>query len=667
MNAEKRRWLAVLTLVIIVVILGFLWVINKGQPVEMQAQLNTVLIILSCFALVVLMLFIFFGEIFTEDGHFLKNEITFIITAVICIMQVTLAFATYSFKQLDFENKSLQKAKAIYTSIKPEMLQEGFTVENTAIPDEISAIYVIDEQGLVLDSSNKALLGQALRVDPLKSYRFLNGNQTVVMDISAAYQKQIIGKIFLDLLTVLVASIILTYELVIFAMKLIESRFDRKQHPDDKKSHQMVGYVRQIAFLFYFSSRMSSAFITIIAKNLGGSFFGLKDNVLAGIPQSAEFLLTCVAIFATSILIEKKGWKISFVGGLFIVTIGSVMSAYSSNILFFILSRGVVGLGYGFCWMTLRNFALFTSNEKDKSICFAMLNAGIYAGINCGAVFGSILADIIGYKPVLLVASALTAACTLAVMGFENAKYRKPAAEKPEHRSQTADCSVPNKTAVESHDPLSSAVKSPVPQNTSGKQGKFRQVRQLIAFVILMVLPSCILGSYLSYYLPIYFTGMGKMTSDIGRVQLIYGLAIVYIGPYVVKLLNKRPNLFLWNLGYNGLFSLALILFGTVGGFIPAMAAVLAIGIADSFGFITQNNYFLGQKIMKQQGESRALSYLSVTKKFAEMLGPVAFGLSFAIGDFRGVAVLGIIFALAAILYVLINQSEEFFRRRKAA
>lgn len=637
MEIKKRKCLALLTLGTILIILLFLWITNKGQPIKVQATLNITLVILSGFAVIALMLFIFFGEIFNEDGSMQKNQIILMLTTVICIIQITLAFATYSFKQLDFENKSLQKAKDIFLIMKSEMLVDNFDIEKVIIPNEISSVYVINEKNIVQNSINKAQIGQSIKVDPLKSYRFPNGNLTIVMDISTEYQKKMVGKILLDLLTVLVASIILTFELVIFIIKFIEDKFEDKEEKEIKSSYKMVGYVRQIAFFFYFSSRMATTFITIIAKNLGGSFFGFKGNVLAGIPQSAEFLLTCVAIFATSIIIEKKGWKLSFVGGLFVVALGTFMSAFSTNIALFILSRGVVGLGYGFCWMTLRNFALFTSNDKDKSICFAMLNAGIYAGINCGAVLGSILADIIGYVPVLLIASALTIVCTLAVLGLENATYQKPVIEVQEV------------------------------QNSINEKYDFRCVLNAIFFVILMVVPSCIIGSYMGYYLPIYFTNIGKMTSDIGRSQLIYGLVIVYAGPYIVKFLNKYPNLFRWNIIYNVIFSLALISFGLVGGFVPAMLAVLALGIADSFGFVAQNNYFLNLKIVKQLGESRALSYISIIKKFAEMLGPIAFGLSFMVGDFRGVVILGITFILAVVLYVLISKSEELFRWRKSA
>ncbi|MBV7272451.1 MFS transporter [Clostridiaceae bacterium UIB06] len=637
METKKRKCLAVLTLGVILIIVLFLWITNKGQPIKTQVTLNITLVILSGFAVVALMLFIFFGEIFNEDGSMQKNQIILMLTTVICIIQITLAFATYSFKQLDFENESLQKAKGIFLNMKSQMPADNFDIKKVKTSDEISSVYIINEKNIVQNSTDKAQIGKNIEVDPLKSYRFPNGNLTVVMDISEEYQKKMVRKILLDLLTVLIASVILTFELVIFIIKFIEDKFEDKEVKGRKSSYKMVRYVRQIAFLFYFSSRMAITFITIMAKNLGGSFFGFKGNVLAGIPQSAELLLTCVAIFATSIIIEKKGWKLSFVGGLFVVALGTLMSAFSTNIALFIISRGIVGFGYGFCWMTLRNFALFTSNDNDKSICFAMLNAGIYAGINCGAVFGSILADIIGYVPVLITASALTLVCTAAVLGLENATYQRQELEKQEVG------------------------------NSISEKYDLKGVVNITFFIILMIVPSCILGSYIDYYVPIYFTNIGKMTSDIGRSQLIYGLIIVYVGPYIVRFLNKYPNLFRWNIAYNVIFSLALILFGLVGGFVPAMLAVMALGVADSFGFVAQNNYFLNLRIVKQLGESRALSYISIIKKFAAMLGPIAFGLSFMGGDFRGVAILGITFALAVVIYVLISKSGKLFRWRESS
>ncbi|UNC93514.1 MFS transporter [Candidatus Contubernalis alkaliaceticus] len=629
MEAKKRKWLALLTSGIILIIMLFLWITNKGQPQHMQGSLTDVLLILGVFAVAVLLLFIFFGEIFNKDGSLQKSQILLMVTAVIFIMQVTLAFATYSFKQLEFENNSLHMSKEIYAAMKSDILSDGLQMAEADVYDEISAIHIINRTNIILNSTIKEQIGQKITVDPLKSYRFPDGEFTVVMDISMEHQNSIILKILLDLLTVLVASIILSIELVIFMINFTEDKFSQQGQVMVEKSPKMVGYVRQLAFLFFFASSLAVTFIAIIARDLGGEFFGISGNMLAGIPQSAEFLLTCVAIFGTSMVIEKKGWKISYVGGLCIVALGTLLSAFAANIALFILSRAVVGLGYGFCWMTLRNFALFTAADNEKNNCFALLNSGIYAGIICGAALGSVLADIIGYGPVLLTASALTLVSAAAVLRLENATYQRPVVNKP------------------------------LSQEISKQKDTSRQVLQAVLFVLLLIVPSCIIGSFLNYYLPIYFTDIGKTTSDIGRARLIYGLIMVYVGPFIVRLLNLYPNLFIWNIVYNITFSLALIYFGLTGGFVSAMLVVLFFGLADSFGFVAQNNYFLNLEHVKKMGESKALSLVSFIKKQAEMLGPIAFGLTFMVGSFHGVLIMGIIFLILALFYAAIQRNDS--------
>lgn len=635
METKQRRLLAFSTILILSIVLFFLWIVNKGQPLKMQVILDNTLLILSSFAMVVLLFFIFFGDFFNDDGTMQKNQIILILTTVICIVQITLAFTTYSMKLLEFDKQSLDSAKGIFSLIKEDLFKPDFEIANIQKRDEISAIYIIGDEGRVIIAQNAELVGRNVDVNPLSSYRFPLRNNVVVMDISLEYQRKMVTKIILDLLTVLVASIILTVELIIFMIKSIEDQFGGRQKSEEQRKVVMVGYVRHIAFFFFFASRMASTFIVLIAKNLGGNFFGVTDNVLAGIPQSAESLLTCVAIFATSMIIEKKGWKTSFVGGLLIVGAGTLLSAFSTTITMFIISRAVVGLGYGFCWMTLRNFALFTANDKEKIICFSMLNAGIYAGIICGAVLGAVLADILGYTAVLIVAAVLTFACILSVLGFGNITYQ-------------------NKELV---DP------APKMMNGNALQGlmklKGAGLLNVVFFIILMIVPSCIIGSYLSYYLPIYFDDIGKLTSDIGRTRLIYGLIIVYVGPHLIRLINRHPNLLRWNVGYNILFSLALIGFGVCGGFIPAMLVVFVLGIADSFGFVVQNNFFLKLEYVQHLGESRALSYISLIKKLAEMLGPIAFGLTFLGSGFSGIAVLGIIFLCATLLYAIFSKVER--------
>ena len=143
--------------------------------------------------------------------------------------------------------------------------------------------------------------------------------------------------------------------MLLLVIRLISRAAEKKDGTDTLHAGPTsLYYIRQIAFFFYLASRLSSAFIPVMAKSLPNPFSGMSDTTVAGFPQSAETLLTCAAIFLTTLLLEKKGWKQPFLTGLSMVAAGTLLSAFSVNLLLFILARAVVGLGYGFCWMTLR-------------------------------------------------------------------------------------------------------------------------------------------------------------------------------------------------------------------------------------------------------------------------------------------------------------------------
>lgn len=150
---------------------------------------------------------------------------------------------------------------------------------------------------------------------------------------------------------------------------MIKLTTERKQQ-EDRIQPTALSYVRQIAFVFYFASRLSSAFIPIMAKSFGETFLGMSANGAAALPQSAETLLTCAAIFITTEILTRKGWKLPFGIGLLLVALGTFLSAISPTLPVFIGARAVVGLGYGFCWMTLRNLALFGKMTASRHGAF---------------------------------------------------------------------------------------------------------------------------------------------------------------------------------------------------------------------------------------------------------------------------------------------------------
>lgn len=634
MDKRKTRLLLLLSVIVTtLVLLAFLWAIDLNQPAELRSVLNRYLMVVGGFAIISLAIFFLRARIFDVNGKLERNRVFVMTMVIIIVAQLIFAFANYSYRQLETTFDTFDNAKAFYTETSEAFF--GSVQEDLPSPKEIraklaaelekhpqfSAAFITKEDGSVIYSSDQTRENETIEDNPLRYLSYpLQANKMVLrMEISTAYRKSSTHTILSELLTTAAASVFLTIELMLFALKYITDHSGEKEPEEDGKPLKALRYVRQIAFLFYFASQMCSSFLSVYARNLGGSLFGMSGNVLAAVPQSAETLLTCVAILFTAALIEKRGWKMPFLGGLAFVTAGTIGSALAPNIALYIAARAVVGLGYGFCWMTLRNFALFGRNEKEKSAGFSLLNAGLYAGINCGSVLGSILAERLGYEIVFTLSAVFTLLCALVIARLENAVYVPPKAEN-------------------------SAVQ--------GRIGTSKQWVAFVLFLVLMIAPACISGSYLSYYLPLYFTDIGRSVADVGRAKLLYGVLIIYIGPFLAQKLAASRRPWLWNFAYIFLIGLAFVLFGFVGGLSAAFCAVLILGFSDSFGFVAQNNYFLALPLVHRLGESKSLSVLSLIKKLLEMTGPIFFGLAFA-GGTGGVLVIGIVCVAAALLFAV--------------
>ena len=635
MSEKKTRILLLLSVCLeMAEIMVFLWAIDLNQPAALRAVLNRYLSIVGCFALASLAIFFLRGRIFDDDGKLERVRVLVMTTVILLVAQIVFAFANYAYRQLNTTFDTFDNAKQLYAELdetlfagSKKLKEDSNSIRPTLAAGlkkypQLADVVIVDADGSVICDANRTREGSVLTTDALHWYTFPlpDQNLSLCMEISEPYRRQSTNAILSELLTVMAASVFLTIELMLFFLKYIADRSAPREPSENGKQLTALRYVRQIAFLFYFASQMTSSFLSVYARNLGGSLFGLSGNVLAAVPQSMETLLTCVAILFTANLIEKRGWKMPFLGGLAFVAAGTICSTLAPNIIFYIAARAVVGLGYGFCWMTLRNFALFGRNDKEKAEGFSLLNAGLYAGINCGSVLGAILAERLGYEVVFSISAIFTLLCAIVIARLENAVYVPP--------------------------------KIPEAANAAAT-GSRKQWTAFILFLVLMIAPACISGSFLSYYLPLYFTDIGRSVADVGRAKLLYGILIIYIGPSLAQKLAATNRAWLWNAVYILLIGTAFVLFGFAGGLSAAFFAVLILGFADSFGFVAQNNYFLTMPLVRSQGESRSLSMLSLIKKLLEMAGPIVFGLAIAGTETGGVLLIGILIAAAAVIFLV--------------
>jgi MFS family permease len=553
------------------------------------------------------------GAIFEVSGKLKSGLIATVILGILIVVQVAFAFANYAYKQMQFSFVCFDKARVLFSGVN---WNEKDTLDEQIgeLPEEIDQVYLADADGKLVYSRGLPA-EETPSWDPLERYVFPFGSLSVGMHISHESAMSALRRNLLDLLTVLVVSLFFCFELVLILQQYIQRKVALAETGGEKRPQDALLYLRQIAFLFYFGSRMAVTFIPVLAKKLIGA---PGSDIAASIPQSAETLLTCVAIFITSEIIIRKGWKIPFVLGLLIVAGGTCMSAFAPSLVFFIAARAIAGLGYGFCWMTLRNIVLLGDDDGARAAGFALLNAGLYAGINCGSVMGAILAEAIGYANVLVIAAGLTILCVFSVMGLKNARIQRNAAA-----------------------------------GASAKEARRSGSRRadVLAFLALLILPSCIVGAYSSYYLPVYAIDSGRPIADVGRAQLLYGLMIVYIAPKLSAYLRQKIG---DSLGINVLYCVilagSLILSGLVRDFSIVFLCVICIGMADGFGFGAQNNFFLAMPFVARLSSSRALSWLSFLKKMAEMLGPICFALALGFSNGTGILVMGIAFLIMAAL-----------------
>lgn len=605
---------------VILIDMLFLWILNMNETAKIQHMLKLYILVLGGAAVSAVILFFLFGPVTDVRGRVESGNIMAMLISVLVIIQLAFSFAVYSQKDQELRHEMYDGMRDAIARLEDCANSGNLQEELDRAADKKEQIVFVDivgPQGTILMSSDRERVAEK---ETQTQYRFPYFQSCqIVFGMDSRYQGKQMLRIGLNLVTTLIIAVFFSVEMVWGMIGIVR----RRNEETDRKPAALV-YVRQIAFLFYFSSRLSAAFIPTLAKGLTNPFPSLGENMAAGMPQSAETLFTCAAIFATTELLTRKGWKIPFLAGLGLVAGGTVLSAAAMNLPVFIAARAIVGLGYGFCWMTLRNLALFGQDDREKTWGFSMLNAGLYAGMNCGSALGSILAERIGPRNVFLLAALLTMLCSVIIVRLENNVL--PRGRREEKTS---------------------------PSGQPGTPIALKEKIRVSAFAVFMIAPSCIVGAYLGYFLPLYYAHTGRNISDVGRAQLLYGMIIVYAGPYLSSRIMKKTKNLMWPcVAYNLIFSIGLMIAGSFGGMLCSLLAVVCLGVADSFGFGVQNNYFLAFPEVASLGESRSLSYLSFLKKITEMLGPTAYALVIMLGFERGIVVMGSVFLVSACLYV---------------
>ena len=453
----------------------------------------------------------------------------------------------------------------------------------------------------------------------------LHGEQgTLRMEISPGNIAGKLRNILLDTAVVLVVSFILMVEVTLFVILLLEKRISGSS-VGLTRDRQKISMIRYLSFLIFAAAFMSTTFIPVLMKSFYRPLMGLSQNIVLGLPLSAEMLFTALAAVGAGCSIDKTGCKPILIRGIILFGAGTLISALAGGPMTFIIARGIVGTGFGLVLTVLRTMVVSAQDALMKNQGIAAMNSGAFAGINCGIVVGAMLADRIGYSQVFFVAFALSIITWHAAGGYlEN--------------------SIPQ-VAPSKDDTVQTSLKSIILD------------KNVLAFFLLVLIPLSAVGMFLNYLFPIFADSMGASSSSIGRAFLINGLLIIYAGP----LLSRYSEIYLGTrkslMAALAITVLSILIFAGAGTLAAAYAAVILLGFADSFGVAAQNNCFFSMEAISHLSEGKAVAAFSIVGKLGQMLGPVAYGSAAVLGMAAGTGVIAIAAVITFSLFALLNKN----------
>nr|WP_320013354.1 MFS transporter [uncultured Desulfobacter sp.] len=466
----------------------------------------------------------------------------------------------------------------------------------------------------------------------------LAGKLTIHISKETLFKK--LEAITLDSITVLVISIFFFVELLILERQLIE-----RQVTGDSRAHRgQVHYtsIRPVAFIFFFGVDTCISFLPLHMASLYNPhdpLLGLSKDIIMGLPISMQMLFTSLSLLISGAWCDKRGWAEPFLIGLFLSGTGFIFAWLAPSSLYFLFALGLVGMGYGLSLMAAQGFVIAHTTTKETAQGMAQLWAGVYAGSICGGATGAMLADRMGYAPVFLVGGSI-----LLLLIIYTFFMMKDAMQRPNPISQP-----PRSTLTEQTCPSS--------RNTSVFSFLFN--RKIFTLIVFYGLPwYIVLIGFMNYYSPIYLKSIGVSQSTIGRIFMIYGICLMYVAPYISKIVGQAHDKkrYLVMGSFVGSLSIAnFYFFKDFSGVVSVTVSIFLLGLSACL-IPVRSAYVLDIHITKQLGGGKAIGVLNAVLRLGQVTGPILFGWLFiTMGSDSGIAVTASAYLLFTLIFILVG------------
>lgn len=438
----------------------------------------------------------------------------------------------------------------------------------------------------------------------------------------------------LDAVTLALVSAMIVGEGLIFVFAAVRGRVGAGGIADSR-------FARPMAFLFLLAWSLPLSFVPLAMRLLAAGDGAATSDIMMAAPVSAEMMCALVTALIAGPMADRRGWQVPVLTGFGLCVLANMVSlvvmATQTHPAAFIAARALGGLGYGFAWMGIQSHLYATTLPERRASATAGLIAGIFVGQMCGTAIGAMLAEQLGYANVFLVA-ALFMVMPLVVA--------------------LVAVSAGRELAVDTDDKPAAAAPAPAPAEAGGGWRGLLTDRTFMLVLVCSVIPFSIAQvGLLNFAVPVYLAEQGINQSDIGRVLMVNGLAVILLGPLfgrlTDKVTDKRPFIVAGSLA-----AAAALVVASIGGNLMALvAAVFLIGVSGSIAGGAQSAHGLQGAGVARAGIGRAVSMKRSADKFGQMLGPLIVGGLFAVvGTTAGLAATAGLMLAAGLLFLLLDR-----------
>ena len=356
--------------------------------------------------------------------------------------------------------------------------------------------------------------------------------------------------------------------------------------------------IRLLVFLVFACYNMTATFLPVWILRNSDIFPASSRDFMASLPITVNiFVIGIMSLLASS--------GVRRLGLVKVLTLSTACSLCGNLLMFLIPSYftafiGLVIDGVGVGLITNATYIVLTyvKNEEDQQWGFSIYNTAYLAGMNFGMLLGSLLAVILGQRPVFIgVAGVWLVLMLMGNLLLRQLKNIISAGSTEEAESGASGVSF----------------------------GRFLFDKPVISFIVLFQNPYIVFNSFAFYFVPLFCGNMGYDETVASMLIMLYSeIAVLSSGKLTDRITTKLGNRSMYAAMITNIA--ALMIYAFTQNLIGVLVALALLGTAAAYGKPMQQTWFLKQKQVQRYGEDRAMGVYNFTENIGESVGPIVFG-----------------------------------------